>query len=591
MLARRLLATSTLRSITSNVIAPQSARTLKVTAQKSLWPAMISSYPNPSKSYSTKMSNSHEAELFPQAVAQLKILEREFEQSHQDAKKDKDKEPDSHAVVSVFDLFSIGLGPSSSHTVGPMRAAFMFVTELQKKGILSTIKSIRAELYGSLALTGVGHGTPSAVLMGLEGETPRNVETESIEERVLKIQNNGKICLLKGHIVDFDYKKHLIFHMDESLPAHPNGMRFSVFDDKGDLIATNEYYSIGGGFVIDNGTQYRDDNAFFRKSTSAVNPVSDTGRKNVIEAPLPFRTSQDLLDLCHRNKMSIADIVVQNELKWRSKTEVYSGLMDIWRTMDASITNGCWSSKEYLPGPLKVKRRAPLLFKRLMEKSLPITPSQSAANNVVKTSGKRKDFPTLTFLDWLSCFAIAVNEENACGGRVVTAPTNGAAGVIPAVLKYYLSFVSQQNEEDIVIFLTTAAAVGMLFKRGASISAAEVGCQGEVGVACSMAAAGLTAVMGGTPAQVENAAEIGMEHNLGLTCDPIAGLVQIPCIERNALGAAKAVTASQLALSGDGVHRVSLDQVIETMRQTGADMQTKYKETSLGGLALSVPVC
>lgn len=378
--------------------------------------------------------------------------------------------------------------------------------------------------------------------------------------------------------------------MDKSLPEHPNGMRFSVFDGQGDMLATSEFYSIGGGFVVDNGIKYRDDNAYFRKTPNKE--MSDVGRKNIIEAHLPFRTAEDLLLISKEKGLSISDIVIQNELKWRTKEEIYNGLMDIWRTMDNSINNGCWSNKEYLPGPLKVRRRAPHLFRKLMEKSLPVAPTKVGGNhNIVKGGGKRRDFPTLTFLDWLSCFAIAVNEENACGGRVVTAPTNGAAGVIPAVLKYYLSFVSQQNEEDIVTFLTTAAAIGMLYKRGASISAAEVGCQGEVGVACSMAAAGLTAVMGGTPEQVENAAEIGMEHNLGLTCDPISGLVQIPCIERNALGAAKAVTASQLALSGDGYHRVSLDQVIQTMKQTGHDMQSKYKETSLGGLAVNVPVC
>ncbi|KCV70772.1 hypothetical protein H696_03123 [Fonticula alba] len=553
-------------------------------------------------------------------------------------------EKDNHAVISVFDMFSIGIGPSSSHTVGPMRAARMFITSIEELGILHDVRYMRVELYGSLALTGDGHGTPDAVLMGLEGEDPRTVDTTMLPARVASIRSEKRLNLLGGlQLIDFDPSKHLIYYRDKRLPQHPNGMRFSVFNADGDLLATNEYFSVGGGFIVNKDTELAGENAFYRATTALPlnpsasytsadevashgpastaiplnacdshtahhhpTPVCDMGKKNAVVATLPFRTGDELLELCRQQNMTIAAVVMENERRWRPEAEIRANLLEIWRAMDDSITNGCWSSERKLPGSAGVSRRAPALFRRLMAKSMPVAPfdptSPHGRSSATPSSAEggharaRRDLPTMAFLDWLSCFAIAVNEENAAGGRVVTAPTNGAAGIIPAVLKYFVSFVAghagpDAAEEDIVEFLLTAGAIGMLYKRGASISAAEVGCQGEVGVACSMAAAGLAAVMGGTIDQVENAAEIGMEHNLGLTCDPVAGLVQIPCIERNALGAAKAVTAAQLALSGDGQHRVTLDQVIETMRQTGLDMQSKYKETSLGGLAVNVPVC
>ncbi|KAJ2105546.1 hypothetical protein IW146_008177 [Coemansia sp. RSA 922] len=567
-----------------------------------------------------------------------------------------------HAVVSTFDLFSIGVGPSSSHTVGPMRAGKIFVQDLVEHKILERVASIKVDLYGSLALTGIGHGTPNATLMGLEGELPETVPTETIISRVQDMHDTATITLNGAHRIRFNPDKDMTLHCYESLPQHPNGMRFTVFDANGDMLATNEYFSIGGGFVVNEKTQVaHGENVFYRdskhdpmhtsSSSAAGEPVDKTGagpaaaepaqmdertQQDLVTAALPFRTGKDLIELCEHEGLSIAEVVYLNELQWRSREDVIDSAYRIWNVMDDSIRRGCLSTERKLPGRLNVHRRAPHLYQNLMRgiygtvagqgllssapnaqgalsdgqtgmlddgamggsaysaSSLLGTALTSTQRNELSGVFKRRQRarrPVLPQLDYLSVYAIAVNEENAAGGRVVTAPTNGAAGVIPSVLKYHLEFLSEDPSRDILEFLFTSAAIGMLYKRGASISAAEMGCQGEVGVACSMSAAAFAAVMGGTPAQVENAAEIGMEHNLGLTCDPVDGLVQIPCIERNALGAVKAVTAAQLALQGDGSHRVSLDQVIETMRQTGHDMMSKYKETSQGGLAVNVPIC
>ncbi|KAJ2724401.1 hypothetical protein GGI07_002002 [Coemansia sp. Benny D115] len=570
-----------------------------------------------------------------------------------------EKDSTNHAVVSTFDLFSIGVGPS--HTVGPMRAGKIFVQDLVDHDVLSKVASIKVDLYGSLALTGIGHGTPNATLMGLEGELPETVPTETIATRVQAMHDTNTISLNGTHRVRFNPDKDMTLHYYETLPQHPNGMRFTVFDAEGDMLATNEYFSIGGGFVVNEKTQLaHGENVFYRDyahtSSSSAGPSSSTAdaessgprpaaesaqmaertQQDLVTAALPFRTGKDLIEMCEREGLTIAEVVFLNELQWRSREEVINAAFRIWGVMDDSIRRGCLSTERKLPGRLNVNRRAPNLYQNLMrgiygsaesQRSLPSTQSPALGDGAPQTlpeleggsntsvfsaasllgtsltSTQRNELtgvfkrrqrarrPVLPQLDYLSVYAIAVNEENAAGGRVVTAPTNGAAGVIPAVLKYHLEFLSEDPSRDILEFLFTSAAIGMLYKRGASISAAEMGCQGEVGVACSMSAAAFAAVMGGTPAQVENAAEIGMEHNLGLTCDPVDGLVQIPCIERNALGAVKAVTAAQLALQGDGSHRVSLDQVIETMRQTGQDMMSKYKETSQGGLAVNVPIC
>ncbi|CAO3672832.1 unnamed protein product [Rhizopus microsporus] len=525
---------------------------------------------------------------------------------------------DHHAVVSTFDLFSIGVGPSSSHTVGPMRAAKIFINDLKDHNVLDKVHSLRVDLFGSLALTGEGHGTPEAILMGIEGEAPDTVETSTIQSRVKDIKTNKSIRLDGTHRITFDYDKHMVFNYFKTLPQHPNGLRFCAYDKNVNMVATNEYFSIGGGFVVNEQTQLDHGENVYYKQTTEKNVVAERREQDVAVVSLPFRNAQELLEVCKREKMTIAQVVFENELKWSTPEAIREKLLKIWNTMDDSIRNGVMASPDdYLPGPLKVKRRAPRLYNKLLKglygtpmnasngyHDTRITSSQQlpTSNEQQQVSSQyplalsflpkmpRKKF-VLPALDYLSVYAIAVNEENACGGRVVTAPTNGAAGTIPAVLKYYLEFISENPERDVMEFLLTTSAIGMLFKRGASISAAEVGCQGEVGVACSMAAAGFTAVMGGTVDQVENAAEIGMEHNLGLTCDPIGGLVQVPCIERNALAAVKAIAAAQLALNGEGDHRVSLDQVIETMRQTGLDMMSKYKETSQGGLAVNVPLC
>ena len=459
-------------------------------------------------------------------------------------------------AVSVFDLFKIGIGPSSSHTVGPMRAAARFASHwLEETGVLERTARVRAEVFGSLALTGRGHGTDKAVLMGLEGHWPNQIDPDLIPAALERIRKEKKLLLLGQRLISFDEKQDLIMNKRQKLPFHTNGMRFTAYDADGEQLATRDYYSVGGGFVV-NADEAAEDRI-----------VADT-----TELPHPFNSGNELLKRCHEHQLSMAGVMLANELTWRTEDQVYGGLREIWQAMQDCTARGI-REKGTLPGGLHVTRRAPALHAELSSKP---------------EAGMRDP---LTVLDWVNLYALAVNEENAAGGRVVTAPTNGAAGIIPAVLHYYDRFIPGANEKGVFEFLLTAAAIGILYKENASISGAEVGCQGEVGVACSMAAAGLTAALGGTPGQVENAAEIGMEHNLGLTCDPIGGLVQIPCIERNAMGAVKAINASRMALRGDGKHKVSLDKVIRTMRDTGRDMQDKYKETSRGGLAVNVIEC
>lgn len=459
-------------------------------------------------------------------------------------------------AVSTFDLFKIGIGPSSSHTVGPMRAAARFVERwLQENGDLARTGRVRAEVFGSLALTGRGHGTDKAVLMGLEGHWPNLIDPDVIPDALARIRSTKRIRLGGAHEIGFDEKHDLIMNKRQKLPYHTNGMRFTAFDAAGAEIATREYYSVGGGFVVNQDEAAED------------RIVADT-----TELPYPFHSGAELLQQCETHGLSIAGLMFANEHAWRDGTAIRQGLREIWDAMQGCVQRGIRESGT-LPGGLHVVRRAPSLHAELS----------------AKPEAAMRD--PLTVLDWVNLYALAVNEENAAGGRVVTAPTNGAAGIIPSVMHYYDRFCPGANEQGVFDFLLTAAAIGILYKENASISGAEVGCQGEVGVACSMAAAGLTAALGGTPGQVENAAEIGMEHNLGLTCDPIGGLVQIPCIERNAMGAVKAINASRMALRGDGKHKVSLDKVIKTMRDTGRDMQDKYKETSRGGLAVNVIEC
>ena len=458
--------------------------------------------------------------------------------------------------LSVFDLFKIGIGPSSSHTVGPMWAAARFLGELERARLTGQVARVRVDLYGSLALTGKGHATDKAVLLGLLGQTPDHVDPDAAETMVARVRATQTLHLGGRLAIPFHEPVDLLFHIRESLPRHPNGLRFSAFDTAGGTLAEHTYYSVGGGFVVSEG-----DGTARTGDDPANRPI-----------PHDFASAAELLEIGRRTGLTFAGVVRANERTWRTDEEIDQGLDRIWEAMERCIDRGC-RTEGTLPGGLHVRRRAPGLYRSLLQQS----PSMSS--------------DPLTVLDWVSLFALAVNEENAAGGRVVTAPTNGAAGVIPAVLAYYRRFVPGATAEWGRDFLLTAAAMGMLYKRNASLSAAEVGCQGEVGVACSMAAAGLAAVFGGTNAQVENAAEIGMEHNLGLTCDPVGGLVQVPCIERNTMGAAKAINAARLAMHGDGTHHVSLDRVIETMRQTGLDMQAKYKETSLGGLAVNVVEC
>lgn len=456
--------------------------------------------------------------------------------------------------ISVFDLFSIGIGPSSSHTVGPMKAAQRFVTQLTKDQLLNKTTRVTIELFGSLAFTGKGHGTDAAILLGLEGHLPDSVDPAIIKPRAAAITEGERINLNGQHAITFNYPADMIFNFKDLLPMHTNGMRYSAYDDQQQILNQQIYYSIGGGFILD--------------ETEASHPRASTTN----DMPYPFDHAKTLLTLCEQNNMTISELMMANETSLRSEQEVRAGLLKIASIMRSCIDTGCLTAG-ILPGGLNVQRRAPDLYRKLM------------------TKGKPKNEEHMDSISWLNLYAIAVNEENAAGGRVVTAPTNGAAGIIPAVLHYYLTFYPHTNDEDTVNFLLTAGAIAILYKKGASISGAEVGCQGEVGVACSMAAGALTAVSGGTLYQIENAAEIAMEHHLGLTCDPINGLVQIPCIERNAMGSVKAVNAARLALLGDGRHYVSLDKVISTMKQTGKDMMSIYKETSLGGLAANLPEC
>lgn len=455
--------------------------------------------------------------------------------------------------VSVLDIFRVGIGPSSSHTVGPMRAANLFACELASKSLLRRVNAVKVELFGSLGATGKGHGSDKAIVLGLMGKAPDTVDIDFADVILCATRSVQKLNLLDIHEISFFENDHLLMRPNESLPRHPNGMRFCARSYDGEILLSVIYYSIGGGFVVDD------------RDVPNEAAKAHAGKK----CPYPFQSAEDLLTLSRKTNKSFSALVLENESAWRSESETRTALMDVWAAMQACVARGC-SREGVLPGALRVKRRA------------------AAMSRALSTSSGRNAVDPLNVLDWVSLYALAVNEENACGGRVVTAPTNGAAGIIPAVLLYYFNFVPGANLEGVFRFLLTAGAIGILYKQNASISGAEVGCQGEVGVACSMAAGALAEVLGGSPAQVENAAEIGMEHNLGLTCDPVGGLVQVPCIERNAMGAIKAINAARLALRGDGQHLVSLDEVIKTMRDTGADMQTKYKETSRGGLALNV---
>ncbi|MGB3764214.1 MAG: L-serine ammonia-lyase [Ornithinimicrobium sp.] len=459
-------------------------------------------------------------------------------------------------TLSVLDLFTIGIGPSSSHTVGPMRAAHLFAMELRDSGQLFRVGRLQVELFGSLGATGVGHGTDRAILLGMEGAEPQHVDPSWLAARTEQIRREGTLRLADVRDVAFDESRDLILKPREVLPGHPNGMRFTAYDLDGAPVLSRIRYSVGGGFVVDE----RD---------------VDADRLTTNEPPPHhFATGAALLQRCHAQGVSVAELVGLNEDAMRPRSETTAALLLIWQAMQDCVQAGC-AGEGVLPGSLMVARRAPRLYQDLME--------------TYRTSAPGAD--TLSAMDWLGLHAIAVNEENAAGGRVVTAPTNGAAGIIPAVLHHYWQYIPGADHDGVVRFLLAAAAVGIIIKENASISGAEVGCQGEVGSACAMAAAGLCEVLGGTPEQVENAAEIGLEHNLGLTCDPIGGLVQIPCIERNAVGAVKAVTAARLAMRGDGSHRVSLDQAVTTLRTTGADMSEKYKETSTGGLAVNVTEC
>jgi L-serine dehydratase len=462
-------------------------------------------------------------------------------------------------AVSVFDLFKIGIGPSSSHTVGPMRAARLFARHLQHDGLLPRTARVQSHLYGSLGATGKGHGTDKAVLLGLAGHEPDTVDVDAVPDLLATMRKTASLPILGEHPVALHEKDDLKFYRRETLPFHANGMRFIAIDAEGAELSRRTWYSVGGGFVV------------------SEEVAADGARQKVIAPdttvlPLPFHSGAELLLRCREIGGSIAQVMRRNEQHWRSDAEIDAGLLKIWAVMQACVKRGC-ATDGILPGGFKVKRRAPPLYRDL----------------IANPEAALRD--PLQVMDWVNLYALAVNEENAAGGRVVTAPTNGAAGIIPAVLHYYTRFVHHSNDAGIVDFLLTAAAIGLLYKENASISGAEVGCQGEVGVACSMAAGALCAVMGGTPEQVENAAEIGMEHHLGLTCDPVGGLVQIPCIERNAIASVKAINAARMALRGDGTHFVSLDKVIKTMRETGADMMTKYKETARGGLAVNIVEC
>ncbi|MHA7218206.1 L-serine ammonia-lyase [Arthrobacter sp. MDT1-48-3] len=456
-------------------------------------------------------------------------------------------------TISAFDLFKIGIGPSSSHTGGPMTAAYLFTEVLRADGLLAGVQRVRVELFGSLGVTGHGHGTVKAVLLGLEGDQPHLVDPTSADARVAYIGECRSLNLAAEQRIEFDPETDVVLHRRQRLDYHTNGMRFTAYTAADEVIRTREYFSVGGGFVLDEDE--------IGSETVALKPIP---------VAHPFGTADQLLGICRATGWSFSDVVLANELSWRPEHEVRAGLLEIWSVMQDTIRRGT-TTGGILPGGLSVRRRAERQ-RQLLEKA---------------------DDPNdrLGTMEWVTLFALAVNEENAAGGRVVTAPTNGAAGIIPAVLKYYVDFVPGADDDGVVRFLLAATAIGSLFKKNASISGAEVGCQGEVGSACAMAAGALAEVLGGTPEQVENAAEIGIEHNLGLTCDPVGGLVQIPCIERNAVGAMKAITAARMAVRGDGRHHVSLDVAIKTMRDTGADMMDKYKETARGGLALNVVEC
>lgn len=458
-------------------------------------------------------------------------------------------------AISVFDIFKIGIGPSSSHTVGPMCAARNFVHDLLQQHIIEQVARIQVELYGSLGATGKGHGTDKAVLLGLEGEAPDVIDPAIIPQRLSTIRDTGIVRLLQQFPIPFNEKSDLLFQR-KALPYHANGMRFTVFDAHAAPLKQADFYSVGGGFVVTN-------------AEAAVDRLTHDDTR----LPYPFTTGDGLLKLCSTHRKPVSALMMANEKAWQAEEEIRSKLLNIWQVMQACVEHGL-HEEGVMPGGMKVKRRAANLYRQLSGQIPMQTPN----------------LPVGT-MEWVNLFALAVSEENASGGRVVTAPTNGAAGIIPAVLHYYWRFCSGANEEGVIRFLLTAAAIAILYKENASLSGAEVGCQGEVGVACSMAAGALAEVLGGTPEQVENAAEIGMEHNLGLTCDPVGGLVQVPCIERNAMGSVKAINAAKIALRGDGKHFVSLDKVIKTMRETGADMKTKYKETSRGGLAVNLIEC
>ncbi|WP_399682216.1 L-serine ammonia-lyase [Xenophilus sp.] len=460
-------------------------------------------------------------------------------------------------MLSAFDIFKIGIGPSSSHTVGPMRAALMFVRSLEAQELLARAARVQVELFGSLGATGRGHATDQGVLLGLMGEAPDTVDPARAAAQVAGVRRDKRLPLLGTHAIEFDPQRDIAFLGERSMPEHPNAMRVAAFDAAGALLREAHYFSVGGGFVVEGGAE--------APATSV----------HAVALPFPFGTGDELMAHAAAQQRSIASLVLANECAWRPEAEVRAGLLRIWQVMQDCVERGFGidnaQAAEPLPGALHMRRRAPELHRSL------------------SAGGAGAD--PLAAMDWVNAFAMAVNEENAAGGRVVTAPTNGAAGVVPAVLHYYVKFVPGASEAGVIDFLLTAAAIGMLYKTNASISGAEVGCQGEVGVACSMAAGALAAAQGGTPRQVENAAEIGMEHNLGLTCDPVGGLVQIPCVERNAMGAVKAINAARMALRGDGSHYVSLDTIIRTMKQTGEDMKFTYKETSLGGLAVNVVEC
>ncbi len=458
-------------------------------------------------------------------------------------------------TISALDLFKIGVGPSSSHTVGPMRAACTFVRELQQAGLLDAVQRVQVRLYGSLAATGIGHGTDRAVVAGLMGTEPDQADPDAMAQAVDAVQLDAHLLLGGSHALPFDWSQDMRL-LPVSLPWHPNAMRLTAHGDAG-VLHENTYYSVGGGFIVD-------------EAQAAAGQAGATQ----VEVALPYASGEALLALCRQHGLRVADLVLRNERAWRADADTRAALLAIWQAMKACVARGL-KSEGVLPGGLDVVRRAPAMARRLN--------ARDGRPNLITQ--------TFSAMDWVNLYALAVNEENAAGGRVVTAPTNGAAGIIPAVLHYFMDFQRGAGDDDVVDFLLAATAIGVLIKTNASISGAEVGCQGEVGSACAMAAAGLTQVMGGTPEQIENAAEIGLEHNLGLTCDPVGGLVQVPCIERNAMAAIKAINAAQLALSGDGTHKISLDAAILTLRDTGRDMQDKYKETSRGGLAVAYTEC